>query len=88
MKPSKPPSIPGANWANVLYIFIIQGKAISVTGLGGPQGYETSRFSRFLENRLTVGEVVSFERRPGGLPLTPGKFLVFAYVTGWFDPRI
>jgi hypothetical protein len=42
------------------------GKAIPVTGRGGPQGYETSRLSHILYNWLTVcGEVVRLTRRPG-----------------------
>jgi hypothetical protein len=31
------------------------GKAILVTGRGGPQGCETSRLQHFLDNRLTDG---------------------------------
>jgi hypothetical protein len=46
-----------------------KGKAIPVTGRGGPWGCETSRFPYFLDNRLTDGgEVVSLSRRP---PFTP-----------------
>jgi hypothetical protein len=35
----------------------VKGKviAIPVTGRGGPQGYETSRLSHFLDNQLTDG---------------------------------
>jgi hypothetical protein len=45
------------------------GKAIPVTGHGGPKGCETSRLPHFLDNRLTDGaEVVSLTRRP---PFTP-----------------
>jgi hypothetical protein len=37
-----------------------QGKAIPVTGRGGPQGCETLRLPHFLHNRLTDGgEVLS-----------------------------
>jgi hypothetical protein len=32
-----------------------RGKAIPVTGRGGPQGYETSRLPHFLDNRLADG---------------------------------
>jgi hypothetical protein len=46
-----------------------KGKAIPVTGRGGPQGCETSRLPHFLDNRLTDGaEVVSLTRRP---PFSP-----------------
>jgi hypothetical protein len=41
-----------------------KGKAIPVTGHGGPQGSETMRFPHFLDSRLTDGgEVVSPTRR-------------------------
>jgi hypothetical protein len=46
-------------------------EAVSVTGPGGPQGCETSRFPHFLDSRLADGgEVVSLTRRP---PSTPRK---------------
>jgi hypothetical protein len=49
-----------------------KGKAITVTGRGGPQGCETSRLPHFLDNWLTDGsEVVSLARRP---PFTSMKF--------------
>jgi hypothetical protein len=45
--------------------FLYKGKTIPVTSCEGPQGYETSRLSHFLDNRLTDGgEVVSLTRRP------------------------
>jgi hypothetical protein len=48
-----------------------KGKAIPVTGHGGPQGCETSRLPHFLDNRLTdSGKVVSLTRRP---PFTSRK---------------
>jgi hypothetical protein len=48
-----------------------KGKAIPVTGRGGPQDCETSRIPHFLGNRLTdADEVVSLTRRP---PFTPRK---------------
>jgi hypothetical protein len=51
------------------------GKAIPVTGGGGPYGCETSRIPHFLDNRLTDGgEVVSLMHRPPFIP--PGRFLV------------
>jgi hypothetical protein len=41
-----------------------KGKAIPVTGRGGPQGCETWKFPHILDNRLTDGgEVVSLRRR-------------------------
>jgi hypothetical protein len=49
----------------------VNGKAIPVTGRGGPEGCETSRLPHFIDNRLTDGdEVVSPKRRP---PFTPRK---------------
>jgi hypothetical protein len=47
-----------------------KGKAIPVTGRGGTQVCETSRFPHFLDNRLTDGSKVSCR------PLPPGRFLV------------
>jgi hypothetical protein len=45
-----------------------KGKAIPVTGRGGPQGSETSRLPHFLDNRLTDGgDVVNLTRRPAAL---------------------
>jgi hypothetical protein len=45
-----------------------KGKAIPVTGRGGPYGCETSRLPHFLDNRLSDGgDVVSFTRRPAAL---------------------
>jgi hypothetical protein len=60
---------------------ILNGKAIPVTGRGGPYGCETSRIPHFLDNRLTDGgKVVSLRRRP---PFTPlGIFLVLISVRG------
>jgi hypothetical protein len=55
----------------------VKGKAIPVTGHGGPEGCETSRLPHFLENWLTDGgKVVSLTRRPAGRPaaLTLRKF--------------
>jgi hypothetical protein len=43
----------------------VASKAIPVTGRGGPQDCETSRFPHLLDYRLTDGgEVVSLTRRP------------------------
>jgi hypothetical protein len=53
---------------NVLHLKKREGKAIPVTGRGGPQGSETSRLPHFLDNRLTDGgEVVSQMRSPAVL---------------------
>jgi hypothetical protein len=42
----------------------VKGKAIPVTGRGGPWDCEKSRLPHFLENRLTDGgEIVSLTRR-------------------------
>jgi hypothetical protein len=50
---------------------LIKSKAIPVTGLGGSQGCQTSRFPHFLDNRLTDGgEVVTLTPRQ---PFTPRK---------------
>jgi hypothetical protein len=47
----------------------MKGKAIPVTGRGGPYGCETSRLPHFLDNRLTDGgEVVSLTRRSPFIP--------------------
>jgi hypothetical protein len=49
----------------------VKGKAIPVTGCGGPYGCETLRLQHFLENRLTDGgEAVSLRRQ---LLFTPRK---------------
>jgi hypothetical protein len=46
-----------------------KGKAIPVTGRGGPQDCETSRVLHILDNRLTnSGEVVSFSAGRSFLP--------------------
>jgi hypothetical protein len=59
------------NYWMILVEVYKKGKAIPVTDRGGPQGCETSRFSHFLDNRLTDGgKVVSLQRRP---PFTPRK---------------
>jgi hypothetical protein len=48
-----------------------KGKAIPVTGRGGPQGCEMLRLPHFLDNRLTGGgEPVSLTRQP---PFSPRK---------------
>jgi hypothetical protein len=55
-----------------------KGKAIPVTGRGYPEGYETSKLTHFLDNRLTDGgEVASLKRR-----IPRGRFLVLISVRG------
>jgi hypothetical protein len=45
-----------------------KGKAIPVTGRGGPWGCETSSLPHFVDNRITDGgEVVSLTRLPAAL---------------------
>jgi hypothetical protein len=47
----------------------VKVKAIPVTGRGGPEGCETSRFPYFPDSRLRDGgEVVSLARRPFFIP--------------------
>jgi hypothetical protein len=54
------------------------GKAIPVTGRGGPYGCEALRASHYLDNRLTDGgEVVSLTRRP---PYTPQEDSCYSYL--------
>jgi hypothetical protein len=60
-------SLPLPRWLRL----VVKGKAIPVTGRGGPYGCETSRLQHFLDNRLTDGgDVVSLTR---GAPFTPRK---------------
>jgi hypothetical protein len=55
-----------------------KGKAIPVTGCGGPEGCEMSRLPHFLDNQLTDGsEVVSLMCR---LPFTARRFMVLISV--------
>jgi hypothetical protein len=57
-----------------------KGKAILVTGSGGPYGYETSRLPHVLDNLLIDGcAVVSLMHRS---PLHTGRFLVLISVRG------
>jgi hypothetical protein len=63
-------------WKEVVVVYPgiclgVKGKAIPVTGRGGPRVCETSRLPHFLGNRLKdVGKVVSHTLRP---PFTPRK---------------
>jgi hypothetical protein len=46
-----------------------KGKALPVTGHGGPHGFETLKIPHFLDNWLIdAGEIVSLRHRP---PFTP-----------------
>jgi hypothetical protein len=68
-------------WKPVTANFTRKGKAIPVTGRGGPQGCETSRLPHFLDNRLTDGgEIVSLTRRPLFTPPPPQRFLTLIFV--------
>jgi hypothetical protein len=67
-------------WGEYMYK---RGKAIPVTGRGGPQGCETSMLPHFLDSRLTDGgEIVSLTRWPAGRHLPTGRFLVLISVRG------
>jgi hypothetical protein len=74
-----------SNYQNTGSLYLQYGKkekdkAISITVRGGPLGCETSRFSHFLDNRLTDGgEVACLARRS---PFTPRKIPG----TGGVDP--
>jgi hypothetical protein len=60
-----------------------KGKAITVTGHGGPWGCETSRLPHFLDNRLTDGgEVATLKRRPPFTPPPQGRFQVPISIRG------
>jgi hypothetical protein len=55
-----------------------KGKAIPVTGRGGPYGCETSRLPHFLDSRLTDGgEVVSLTRQS---PFTHRKYSLYLFL--------
>jgi hypothetical protein len=49
-----------------------KGKAISLTGRGGREGCETSRFPHFLESRLTAGVFYASVYQPPGRRLVQG----------------
>jgi hypothetical protein len=66
---------------------MVKGKAIPVTGRGGPLGCETSRFPHFLDNQLTDGgEVVSLTRRPTALYPQEDSWVLIS-VRSRVDPR-
>jgi hypothetical protein len=63
-----PPTLYNLNNDTSLYN-LVKGKAIPVTGRGGPYGCETSRLPHFLDNPLTDGdESVSLTRRTPFIP--------------------
>jgi hypothetical protein len=63
-----------------------KGKAIPVTGRGGPKGCETSRLPHFLDGRLTDGsEIISLMRRPQALYPQEDSWYTFLLET--VDPR-
>jgi hypothetical protein len=62
-----------------------KGKAISVTGRGGPWRCETLRLPHYLDSRLTDGGEVTLTCR--WLPSAPGRFLVLISVRGRVGPR-
>jgi hypothetical protein len=55
-----------------------KGKSIPVTGRGGPEGCETSRFPHFLDERMAVRS----SALRAGRPLPPRRFLVLISVRG------
>jgi hypothetical protein len=58
------------------------GKAILVTGHGGPQGCETLKLPHFLDNWFTNGdETVSLTHQQAAL-YPPGRFLVLISLRG------
>jgi hypothetical protein len=67
-------------WLQICSIHISKtGKAIPVTGHGGPYGCGTSRLPHFLDNWLTHGsEVVSLTRQP---PFTPKEDSWYSFLS-------
>jgi hypothetical protein len=61
-----------------------KGKAIPVTGCGGPQGYEPSKPHIF--QIIGSQRAVRLSALRTGLPLPPRGLLVFISVRGGVDP--
>jgi hypothetical protein len=60
----RPSAVPGVHCEYQPLFKGAEGKAIPVTGHGGPWGCETSRLPHFLDNPLTDGGEVSLTLRP------------------------
>jgi hypothetical protein len=64
----------------------VTGKAVPVTGRGGPYGGVISRLPHFLHIRfIDDGGVVSLTRRPAAI-YPPGRFLMLVCVKCRVDP--
>jgi hypothetical protein len=70
--------------SKITKLLILKAKAIPVTGREGPWGYETSRLSYFLDNRLTAVRLSSSRT---GRPLPPGRFLALISIRGRVDRK-
>jgi hypothetical protein len=57
-----------------------KGKAIPVTGRGGPQGFETSRLPHSLQT-IASQMVVRLSALPAGRPLPSARFLVLTRIS-------
>jgi hypothetical protein len=67
-----------------LWLAIGPDKAVSVTDHGGPYGSDMSGLPHFLDSlQMAVRSALHANH-----PLLTGRFLVFIYVRGSFDPRI
>jgi hypothetical protein len=67
----------------------VKGKAIPVTGRGGPQGCDTSRIIHFPDNRYIYGgEVVSLTRRPVALYPQEDSWYSFLLEAEWTSQHL